>query len=85
MARKARPDIEARVALMRRLGIKRLSLDGIDVELGDEPVPAARQVTDAELAEFLKGAAPDGDDALMWSAPGPLPSELRTSAQPPEE
>lgn len=74
--------IEAAVALMRRLGIKRLG----SIELTDAPAPVedAKPATPDELAELLAGP-PQGDDALFWSVTGPLPSEARSADKSPQE
>jgi hypothetical protein len=74
--------VEAAVALMRRLGVKRLG----SIELWSETVPLeeSKPATPAEIEEMLKGP-PEGDDALYWSTTGPLPSEYRDAATPPKE
>ena len=78
--------VEERVKLMRRLGIRRLDMNGWEVELGPPPEPeVAPAVASPSDASTLMQGPPEGDDALFWSSTGPLPSEARDAAQPPQE
>jgi hypothetical protein len=72
--------VEECVAFMRRLGIIRLG----SIELGPAPAVVAPAESPPTPEELTKGP-PEGDDALYWSVPGPLPSETRDAARPPEE
>lgn len=86
-------DLAANVKAMRDLGIKRLCLDGrgyIEIELEASclpapiPEPAPAPTSPEDVAALTEGP-PEGDDALFWSIPGPLPSEARSADQPPQE
>ena len=72
-------DLKAMVDAARAIGAKRIRIGECEVELAapaDEPKPPdmnERQL--ADLAKELAGDMPDAVDLLMWSAPGPLPSE----------
>jgi hypothetical protein len=59
------------VALMRRLGIKRLGSIELWPDAPTDPQPASEK----DLADLL-GPEPTPEDLLAWSVAGPLPSEL---------
>lgn len=48
-------EVEEVVATMRRLGISRLRLEGLELDLGDEPAPRELAPAKAESKEAKRG------------------------------
>ena len=70
-------DLKAMVDAARAIGAKRLRIGECEVELAPQEVepPQMSQAEFDKLASDVFGKTPDEGDLLMWSTPGPLPSE----------
>ena len=70
-------DLRAMVDAARAIGAKRLRIGECEVELAPQEAepPQMSQAEFDKLASDVFGKTPDEGDLLMWSTPGPLPSE----------
>lgn len=59
-------DLQQLIAVCHKQGIKSISVDGVQIELGDKPVKQKRNAATSDIIP-VEGTYSD-EDTLLWSA-----------------